>query len=128
MKIKDGRGALTQQNSHKFPRQGGKDSWLIYARLNKNNLLDFSCGLKHISGKKAAVFTLVRYNGKSHHHTNHLDNDLAFYDFHIHRATEKYQNSRYKGEHYATPTDRYSRLEDALICLVTDLKIKECLQ
>jgi hypothetical protein len=38
--------------------------------------------------KTNQLFRLRRYNGKSHEHTNTLDGQ-TFYDFHLHKATER---------------------------------------
>ncbi len=123
MKRKSGRAASFLQNSHAFQRQHGEGEWLLYARINEDNLLDFSCGLGFIPKARNKVFILRRFNGKSHQHTNKLDGHESFYDFHIHQATEKYQNSSYADEHYAERTDRYTRLEQALDCLLQDCKV-----
>ena len=125
MKPKRGRNPHIMGNSCKFPRQNGKGEWLLYIRLNSKNHLDFSCGLKFIPERSIPEFTLRRYNGKNHPHTNLLEKGKTFRDFHIHTATEKYQNSKYSEEHYAEPTDRYGELKEALECLFKDCKIEE---
>ena len=123
MKIKSGRAASMQQNSYQFPRSNGEGEWSIYLRLSKLNGLDFSCGLGFIPKGRKQVFTLMRYNGKNHQHTNQLEDETTFYDFHIHIATEKYQKSSYDDEHYAMPTDRYADLNMAFRCLLNDCKV-----
>ena len=123
MTPKSGRGASVRQFSCEFPRLGGGDRWSVYLRQNMVNPLDFSCGLWLLPEKRAIKFPLARYNGKSHRHTNHLEREPAFYDFHIHRATERYQASSYGDEHYAQVTNRYSRLRDAFGCLLADYNI-----
>ncbi len=123
MKIKQGRGSSHLQNSRKFPRTNGKGEWLIYLRRNKENPLDFSCGLGFTPEGRSQIFTLRRYNGKSHHHTNRLENQIPFYDFHVHQATEKYQRSPYSDEHYAYPTDRYTDLHGAFKNFLIDCKV-----
>lgn len=123
MEAKGGRASSILQNSCKFPRQDGEGEWLIYLRSNMENPLDFSCGLGLIPKGRAVTFHLRRYNGKSHEHTNWLEKEPTFYDFHIHEATERYQNSSYKDDHYAKVTDRYAQLDDAFRCLLEDLKV-----
>ena len=113
------------QNSCKFPRQNGKGEWRLYMRFNSKYPMDFSCGLQFIPENRKQAFTLRRYNGKNHPHTNLLEKEKTFRDFHIHIATEKYQNSKYSEEHYAEPTDRYGELKEALECLFNDCKIEE---
>jgi len=56
-------------------------------RFDEGETPDFSCGLGFIPKGKTQVFSLRRYNGKSHQHTNRLDENQPFYDFHIHQAT-----------------------------------------
>ena len=123
MKIKQGRGASHSQNMIKFPRSNGEGEWLIYLRQNRENHLDFSCGLGFIPRGRKHAFTLVRYNGKSHQHTNHLEKQEEFYDFHIHQATERYQRSSYADEHYATSTSLYTDIHGAVNALLSDCKV-----
>ena len=59
-------------------------------RQNKINRLDFSVILAVRVPQSNLLFRLRRYNGKSHEHTNHIEGD-TFYDYHIHMATERYQ-------------------------------------
>ena len=125
MKIKQGRNASFKQNSCKFPRQNGKGKWLLYIRLSLEDPLDFSCGLKFIPENRKEGFRLRRYNGKSHLHANRLEKERPFQDFHIHIATEEYQRSSFKDDHYAEPTDRYVKFKEALECLFNDCKIQE---
>jgi len=46
--------------------------------------------------------------------------NVTFYDFHIHTATERYQELGAKEEHYAEATDRYGDLNAAISCMVQD--------
>lgn len=125
MKAKVGKFPFILQNSYEFPRQNGRENWLIYLRRNEENLLDFSCGLGLFPEGRGELFSIRRYNGKSHRHTNWLDGKQGFYDFHIHQTTEKYQKSSYKDDHYADTTDRYTRFEEAFRCLLKDFKVME---
>jgi hypothetical protein len=68
---------------------GGSDFRLIL-RQSVINPLDFSVILVHRPPQSNQLFRLRRYNGKSHEHTNPIEED-TFYDFHIHQATERYQ-------------------------------------
>ena len=72
---------------------------------------------------KNTNFKLQRYNGKSHEHTNKLEGD-KFYNFHIHFATQRYQDVGQKEESYAKVTDRYSDIQKALKCLLKDCNIE----
>lgn len=123
MKSRGGRASSHFYHSHRFPRVNGEGVWLIYLRRNKLNPLDFSCGLGFLPQGRNQAFMLRRYNGKSHEHTNRLEKQPPFYDFHIHQATERYQTSSYGDEHYATITDGYVDLAGAFKCLMDDCRI-----
>ena len=83
------------------------------------NTLDFSVILGIRIPQSNQVFRLRRYNGKSHQHTNHIEAS-SFYDFHIHLATERYQEFGTREDAYAEPTDRYESFQGALSCLLAD--------
>ena len=68
------------------------------------------------------MFRLRRYNGKSHEHTNHIEN-VTFHDFHIHFATERYQELGTREDAYADPTDRYDDFDGAFLCLRDDTNL-----
>lgn len=123
MKSKGGRASSHFHHSHRFPRVSGEGDWLIYLRRSTLKPLDFSCGLGFIPQGRNQAFILRRYNGKSHEHTNRLEEQPPFYDFHIHQATERYQTSSYADEHFATTTDAYVDLAGALKCLMDDCRI-----
>jgi hypothetical protein len=96
----------------------GSDFFLMYRQSLFNNL-DFSIILGYSISKTNIIFRLRRYNGKSHEHTNTLEKE-TFYDFHIHEATERYQLAGLHEESYARPTSRYSEMQSALDCMLTD--------
>lgn len=123
MKSKGGRASSHFYHSHRFSRAEAEGDWLIYLRRNRLNPLDFSCGLGFIPQGRNQAFMLRRYNGKSHEHTNRLEEQPPFYDFHIHQATERYQTSSYADEHFATTTDAYVDLAGAFKCLMDDCRI-----
>jgi len=64
----------------------------LILRQSSFNVLDFSIILAHCPADTNQIFRLRHYNGKSHEHTNTIESD-TFYDFHIHTATERYQES-----------------------------------
>jgi len=100
---------------------GGGEFRLIL-RQNRINRLDFSLILAVRVPKSNQIFRLRRYNGKSHEHTNHIENQ-TFYNFHIHEATERYQEIGPREDAYATPTDRYGDFQGALRCLIEDCSL-----
>jgi hypothetical protein len=66
-----------------------------------------------------SLFRLRRYNGKSHEHTNKIEGN-TFYEFHIHTATERYQDRGMDEDAFAEPTTRFSDLNGAIDCMVAD--------
>ena len=99
-----------------------KSDFRLILRQNQINLLDFSIILAVQVSRSSKLFRLLRYNGKSHEHTNHIE-DETFYDFHIHRATERYQEFGTREDAYAEATDRYDSFHGALCCLIDDANL-----
>lgn len=94
----------------------------LILRQNRINHLDFSIILAVRVPQSNRLFRLRRYNGKSHEHTNHIEN-VTFYDFHIHMATERYQEFGTREDAYAEPTDRYADFHDAVRCVIDDANL-----
>jgi hypothetical protein len=91
----------------------------LIIRQNSKNRNDFSVILACLPPNSSTFFRLRRYNGKSHEHTNKLEQE-RFYDFHIHTATERYQEEGQREDGYAEPTDRYHDLDGAINCMIAD--------
>jgi hypothetical protein len=91
----------------------------LILRESSLNPLDFSVILTWLPPQSNNPFRLCRYNGKSHEHTNTLESK-RFYDFHVHRATERYQQSGLREDSFAEPTTRYQDFASALQCLIQD--------
>jgi len=97
-----------------------KNIFCLILRQSRLNLLDFSIIIGVYPPGSNKLFHLRRYDGKSHEHTNPIENQ-KFYDFHIHKATERYQNyGTCEEDKYAEPTDRFSNFGEALDCLLND--------
>jgi hypothetical protein len=96
----------------------GGDYRLIL-RQSIPNPLDFSIILAYRPPKSSQLFRLRRYNGKSHEHTNPIEGE-AFYDFHIHQATERYQEIGAREDTYAKATDRFADFRQAITCMLKD--------
>ena len=116
------------------------DDWRI--QLNRNNSLyiigensnrfrvitnqnekypsDFSVILAVIDPKTGTTFRICRYNGMPKRPYNNKIEKQKIYGYHIHFATERYQERGYDEETYAEETDRYNNLEGALQCLIQD--------
>ncbi len=118
---------LRQKRGHKerdVDIQGDNGSqFRLILRQGQVNVLDFSAILAVYVPKSNRLFRLRRYNGKSHEHTNHIE-EVTFYDFHIHEATERYQERGTREDAYAEPTDRYGDFRGALNCLIADVNIE----
>jgi hypothetical protein len=94
--------------------------FVVKIRKSTINHLDFSAILGYRLPGVNTIFLLRRYNGKSHYHSNPLDENIRFRGFHIHTATERYQKMRAKVEQFAELTTRFADLNGAIECLLTD--------
>lgn len=103
----------------------GNDFRVIFRR-NRRNPSDFSIVLAVQPVQGGPLFHLRRYDGR-HWHTNHLEstrrNKDRFYDFHIHTATERYQESDSPDEGYAEVTDRYHDMDGAIKYMADDAEL-----
>lgn len=94
-------------------------AFLLKFRQNEMNTLDFSVILLYVPKGSNQLFRLRRYNGKSHEHTNKIEGD-TFFGFHIHTATERYQQQGLDEDAYAERTDRYADFPSATDCMLKD--------
>jgi len=90
----------------------------LIIRKNRINPLDFSIILGYVPPERLKLFHLRRYNGL-HRHTNKLEGD-SLRDFHIHYATQRYQEAGWDIDAYAESTDRYDTVDGALEILLDD--------
>ncbi len=95
----------------------------VILRKSMYNAFDFSVILAYCVPGTTQVFRLRRYNGRSHEHTNAIER-ATFYAFHIHTATERYQDLGMREDSFAEPTDRFSDFEEAVDCLFDDANFK----
>lgn len=91
----------------------------LILRQSQINPLDFSVILTFRPSGINQLFRLRRYNGKSHQHTNTLEG-TTFYNFHIHTATERYQDSGFREDSFAEPTNRFVDFQGAIQCMLSD--------
>lgn len=96
-----------------------RNQFRVLLRQSMVNPLDFSIILAYLPINSNDVFRLRRYNGLSHEHTNTME-DQTFYNYHIHTATERYQQIGAKEDAYAEPTNRYTDYDGALQVLLGD--------
>jgi Family of unknown function (DUF6978) len=100
--------------------QGANGSeFRLILRQSNFNPLDFSIILAYRPPNSNILFRLRRYNGRGHEHTNRIEGN-KFYDFHIHMATQRYQELGMREDAYAEPTDRFSDFASALQCMLND--------
>jgi hypothetical protein len=93
--------------------------FVIAIRQSMLNTFDFSAILGYKLPSVNTIFRLRRYNGKSHYHTNSIENE-RFRDFHVHMATERYQKSGSKEDQFAVIDRRYFDIDGAVDCLLAD--------
>jgi hypothetical protein len=114
---------LKQEGSHRRADIGVEapsgSEFVIKIRQSDLNHLDFSIILGYRIPGSYTVFRLRRHNGKSHWHTNPIE-EQTFFDFHIHKATERYQALGAREDHYAEVTSRYRDLNGALECMLEE--------
>jgi len=91
----------------------------LILRQSLSNPIDFSIILAHQPRNSNQLFRLLRCNGKSHEHTNTIEN-TKFYDFHIHLATERYQDIGAKEDWFATPTNGFVSFQEAIIYMLKE--------
>jgi len=116
IRLRDKRGHKEQE----LDIQGASGNrFRLILRQNQFNALDFSIILACFPGDSNQLFRLRRYNGKSHEHTNTIELD-RFYDYHIHLATERYQELGMREDAYAKPSDRFSDFNTAVNCMLSD--------
>jgi hypothetical protein len=107
-----------RHKSYEIPCDSGH-LFVVKIRESCVNPMNFSVILGNMLPGVYTVFRLKRYNGKSHFHSNPLENE-KFYDFHVHQATARYQRPGFNEDHYAVPTQRFCNLQTALGCLVDE--------
>jgi hypothetical protein len=92
---------------------GSGNLFKIRVRVNENHPFDFSIILMYQDPQTNKWYILRKYNGSSHTHTNKIER-TKLRGYHIHKATERYQQAGYNIEGYAEKTDSYSNWQDAL--------------
>lgn len=98
--------------------------YTIILRRNAQYHNNFSVILSYRPVERAGVFNLRRYN-TTHPaiHSNDIEQTSFFNQYHIHYATERYQILGLPEDKYAEVTNRYSDINSALDCLISDCNI-----
>lgn len=107
------------QEAHLIVQGEGGNEFHLILRQSSINPFDFSVILAVRIPGSNRLFRLLRYNGRSHAHTNRIEQQKLD-GFHIHKATERYQKCGWREDAYAEPTDRFSDIWSALDCLLED--------
>ena len=106
------RFSITGDKGHRFK---------VDIRQNKRNPLDFSVILSIFIQNNP--FILKRYNGNHPSpHFNKIEKEKIT-GFHIHEATQRYQEKGFYAECYAKPTQRYNDWKTALEIMFSDNNI-----
>lgn len=123
--LKDKNNFQHQEQSIKI-EGGNGNSFRVILRRNKINIFDFSIILM-FQDKDGKEYRLIRYNGKhSSEHTNkwekeHKETYCKFGPaFHIHQATERYQEAGYLIDGFAEMTTKYYDFHSALNSFLKD--------
>jgi len=85
----------------------------VMVRQAQRDPLDFSVILGWDVPGTSRRFRLMRCNGNSHRHINEIEGD-SLGGFHVHLATQRYQERGFDEDGYAEPTDAYTDLTGAL--------------
>jgi hypothetical protein len=106
-------------------------SFIIILRKNKINIFDFSIILI-FQDKDDKEYRLIRYNGKHpSEHTNKWEkeqgqNNCKFSpSFHIHKATQRYQEAGYPIDGYAEVSTTFHDFHSALNCFLKENNFKK---
>ena len=119
----DLRKKRNQSEKHLKVTGSAGNRFKIIFRESLSNPRDFSVILSVQVPSSNQLFRLRRYNGKSHEHTNTIENE-RFYDYHIHFATERYQKLGTREDTFAEPTTRFVNIREAWSCMVEDANIR----
>lgn len=101
----------------------GGSTFRLILRQSDLDPLDFSVIVGYEMPNTNVLFRLRRYNGKSHEHSNKLERQ-KFFDYHIHQATQRYQEFGMSEDAFAEPTDRYADVDSALQCALQDCRFE----
>lgn len=113
------RGGHRERDYSLLGTDGGR--YRLVLRQNSRSALDFSAILAYEVPGTNVVFRVRRYNGK-HGHSNRIER-VDFFGFHIHKATERYQDLGTREDAYGEQSDRFTDLESAVRCLLKDCNV-----
>ncbi len=116
-----------QRNGHKFKNfeiigEAGS-SFVIKVRQSSVNAMSFSVILGYVLPGSYTVFRLRRYNGR-HEHRNVLEN-VRLDDFHIHQATERYQEAGLREDAFAVVSTDFHDVHSAIARLIEECGFRQ---
>lgn len=101
----------------------GENNYSVFLRQNLRFSYNFSCGFSWHS-RDGDRLVLLRYNGSDHSHYNPIEDEILTAQCHIHRATKRYIDLGKAPEHFAVSTTRFSTLDGAFHCMLSDCNIE----
>ncbi len=120
-------GAGAQRRADLAIIGGNGSHFRIMVRQSSINPMNFSVILGVFPAGSNVVFLLRRYNGLHGEHTNRIEGSLVT-GFHVHYATERYQERGLSEEGYAERSDAYGNVSSALDRLISDCGFHEVTQ
>ena len=102
----------------------GEQHFTLFTRQSIKVTNSFTAGLRWHAPSGGEVI-LMRCNGSDHRHFNSLEGQHIGLQCHIHIATERYIARNKKAEQYATATEAYNTMDDALYYLVNYAHIQD---
>lgn len=117
------------RQSHSFKKwehefhTGNNNVFRIVINRNKRYESNFSVILQYVDRNKK-IYNLRRYNGVHGCHKNIIEKNKVV-GFHIHIATERYQQKNLQLEGYAEATDRYTDWKGAFKQMLLDCNFKK---
>ena len=109
------------RNNFKLESIDGKEKFKAFIRVNEKISESFSIGLDYISDEGKSI-CLLRCNGKHGIHKNHNTGE-EFFDYHIHKATQKAIDNDENPEQYAYITKDYATWQDALLYFLNYINV-----
>ena len=123
------RGYQYEERNFGVKGENGND-FRVVIRRNRLNMFDF-CIILVFRGRDGRQYRLVRYNGKHpSQHTNKWEKEQGCQGhtfgpaFHIHKATQRYQEAGYTIDGYAEVTTVYYDFNSALTHFLRDASLR----
>jgi len=99
-----------------------ENPYVVWARQNIRLDEDFSAGLR-LRRRGDEDVILRRYNGSSHSHPNHIEDEHLPPVCHVHEATQRYWARRGRADGYARIATSYTDVRGAVRALLSDCAV-----